>query len=495
MASSITNAEKDVQRAVERVVAAAEDDGTRQLVEVEGATWTALLELGAAVVTLFLARRAARLRAAAYEYGGRQYVLDTRKPRTTLVGTRFGKVAFRRPIGRLVGRRGAADLPVDRELGLCSGFSLGTVMALTRLCAVLAFAPARAMFREFHEWAPSSRATLRMVDAVGTRAIQFLEEAPAPDDDGEILVLEVDGRGAPMINSSEYVRRRRPKRRSSKNKRHDRRARRRENSRPRRTKGKKSKNSKLAVVGAIYTLRKTRHGVDGPINKRLVATFQGHEALFVMLRREADKRGYGRKRTLFLGDGSEHIWRCQQKYFPSAETGIDWYHVIEKLWLAGECLFPEGSDELKAWIADRKRELRRGRIKAVLDTLSAGYEAIPKTGPGNKGRRKRLLAVFAYLAGHQHRMRYDRLRRDDLPIGTGVIEGAVRNLIAIRLDGPGMRWGRDRSELVLQLRCILLNGQWSEFHTYVSAQSIKLAAQPMPARAHDAKSHDERAAS
>jgi hypothetical protein len=46
-----------------------------------------------------------------------------------------------------------------------------------------------------------------------------------------------------------------------------------------------------------------------------------------------------------------------------------------------------------------------------------------------------------YLGEHQHRMRYAELRRDDLDIETGAVEGAVRNLVGMRLDGPGMRSG------------------------------------------------------
>jgi hypothetical protein len=54
-------------------------------------------------------------------------------------------------------------------------------------------------------------------------------------------------------------------------------------------------------------------------------------------------------------------------------------------------------------------------------------------------------------------MQYARLRHADLEIGSGVVEGAVRHLIGVRLDGPGMRWGRDRAEAVLHLRCVLVN--------------------------------------
>ena len=321
---------------------------------------------------------------------------------------------------------------------------------------------------------------MRMIDAVGAKARGFLETAAAPDDDGEILVIQVDGRGAPMISSTEHARRRRPHRKLPGTKRHGRRLRRREHPRKRRTKGKKSKNSKLAIVGVIYTLSETPHGLEGPINKRLYATFESHEALFIWLRKEADKRGYGRKYTLFLGDGSPHIWRNQKIYFPQAEVCIDWWHIVERLWEAGQCLFPEGSDELKAWIAVQTRLLRRGSITTIIGTLITSLEALPKTGPGNKGRRQRLNGQVDYLAEHAHRMRYHLLRRRDLDIGTGAAEGAVRNLIAVRFDGPGMRWSRDRAERLLHLRCILLNGQWEDFASSLAKQSnLTLLAKPI----------------
>jgi hypothetical protein len=58
----------------------------------------------------------------------------------------------------------------------------------------------------------------------------------------------------------------------------------------------------------------------------------------------------------------------------------------------------------------------------------------------------------------------------------------------MRFDGPGMRWSRERSERLLHLRCILLNGQWTEFAAHLSRRcDVKLAAQPIPTQTHDAK--------
>jgi hypothetical protein len=485
--ASIDQARSDVQCAVERAIQWADRDDPTKFHEFETGLWSRLLALGRALVVLFLARQAARSRAKRYEYEGRTYVLAG-QTRTSELGTRCGKVSFIRPIGRRLGfwRRAKADLPVDRELGLCGGFSLGTVVTIAHLCAQMAFSAARSTFREFSEWAPSSRTTLRMVDAIGDQARPFLEQATTPDDDGEVMVVLVDARGAPMIGSVELSRRRLRRAVAAANRRAERKRRRRLYPRPRRTKGKKSKNAKGAFVGVIYTLRRTDDGFEGPVNKRLYATFESHRALFVWLRREADKRGYGRKRCIFLADGSDHIWDLQQEFFPDAEPCIDWYHIVEKLWEAGACLHREGSDALQNWVHEQKRLLRRGKASQVMANLSAAYAALPKTGPGAKSKRKRLLEIMMHISKNQHRMHYDKLRRDDLPIGSGAVEGAVRNLVGMRLDGPGMRWGRDRSEKILHLRCIHLNGQWAEFVAYLSHRDLTLAAQPRRADAHDA---------
>lgn len=490
MATSIDARDRDVQHAFQEALAIARGATTASLHDIETSLWRAVLAVGRALIALYLARVVARPRPVDYLHDGTKFVLA--ETASSEIGTRFGKVVFDRPVGRRVGwRRATCDRPIDRALGLCGGFSLSTVLSVTRLCAQLAFANARATFAQFCEWSPSQRSTLRMVDAGGAEARPFLEAAPAPDDDGEILVIQVDGGGAPHIDLAELLLRKRPHAKGSgpNGRRHRRRDRRRSRQRPRRVKGDKSKNAKVAFVGAIYTLRRDADGkCEGPLNKRLLATFESHAALFKWLHHEAVKRGYGTKRTLFLADGAEAIWDQQAIWFPKAEPGIDWVHIVEKVWAAGRCLHREGSAKLAAWVAERVRDLRRpSGADKVITTLSAAYASIAKTGPGNKAKREKLLDILTHFSKHRHRMRYHALRRDDLDIATGVIEGAIRNLVRMRLDGPGMRWSRGRSEYVLHLRCILLNGQWDQFAAHLARRgSLQLAATPLPTTPHNA---------
>jgi len=491
--SNIDQAQREVEAVMERIAAlGARKVGTAT--EVEQEVWGACLALGRAVMALFFARRAEQRRPVRYEHEGGRYEMIGRE--STEVGTWFGKVTLLQPVGQVAdGAGGARDFPVMRELGLPAAFTLPVVTLVGRLCAMMAFAQARTLFRSLFEWCPSPRAVLRMVDATGEQARPFLEQAEPPEGDGEVLVIEADGKGAPAISSREYARRARPHGAKSTNKRHGRRGRRRAHPRSRRAPGQKSKNAKMAAVGAIYTLKRDEGGkLEGPVNKRVYATFESYRALFQWLHGEATKRGYGTRKfakVLFLADGAKVLWDLKKEFFPDADECLDWFHVVEKLWDAGKASCRgtrRQRKELEEWVAKKKKLLRNGKVHDVIAELMTTLDRTPVTGPGNKYRREVLDKVRNYFAENVERMRYRNLRRQDLPIASGVIEGAVRHLVGVRLDGPGMRWGRDRAEAVLHLRCVLINGLWNDFETFLAAQqTFRLRAQPVPTRTHDAK--------
>jgi hypothetical protein len=82
-------AEHEVQEAFERARASVERGERGTLGQVEEELWSALLALGRALVTLFLARQAMRPRVATYEHDGVRYALDVQTRRTSDVGTRL----------------------------------------------------------------------------------------------------------------------------------------------------------------------------------------------------------------------------------------------------------------------------------------------------------------------------------------------------------------------------------------------------------------------
>lgn len=117
MMSSVDEARANVETEYKRALEIAEAGG--QLAGVESQLWTQMLALGRAMIALYFVHHVNRLRAGTYEHEGRMFELSGSI--TNDIGTRFGKVAFRRPTARPVGRpRGRRDFPVDRELGIAS---------------------------------------------------------------------------------------------------------------------------------------------------------------------------------------------------------------------------------------------------------------------------------------------------------------------------------------------------------------------------------------
>ncbi len=225
----------------------------------------------------------------------------------------------------------------------------------------------------------------------------------------------------------------------------------------------------------MYTLRKAEDErgkkiLLGPINRKFYGSYASRKHAVEVARREAQKRGFGRgsgKVVQVVSDGDEVLARLIRESFPEGIHTLDVIHVVEHLWEAGECLFKEGSRELTAWIEKMKALIYRGKALKVVGELEEALGRIPKTGPGNKGRRERLAKVRDYLFNRIDQMNYGWLRAHDLELASGSVEGAVKHVIAKRFDNGSMRWIRERAEALLQLRCIELNGDWEPFVGFV----------------------------
>jgi|APSaa5957512622_1039677.scaffolds.fasta_scaffold33853_1 hypothetical protein len=393
------------------------------------------------------------------------------------VRSRFGVGYVCRPEYVLVHGEGPMKLaPFDREIGLAAGrMSLGVHLIVALLVAKMPFESSHDVMGAFGGYVPATRSMHGIVDGLGPQAAQYMEDLPAPDDDGEILVLECDHKGAPHMGPEEHrLRQKKHKKRPrGLSERERRRAKRSRKRRERKKKGDKSKNARMATIGVVYTLCRQPDGsVEGPINRRVFGTFKGARRLFETLKREAVKRGYGERETIFLADGEKQLWKLQKEFFPKATPCLDWYHLSEYLWTAGGSVHRSKSKSkaarkaaakaLKLWVNARQDELRADNVDEVLATLRELRTQVALSGPGTKTRRENVDKAITYIENHRAFMPYQTLSERGLVIGTGNIEGAAKH-IGARLDGSGMRWSSERSEHVLALRCVLASDEWDGF--------------------------------
>jgi hypothetical protein len=433
-----------------------------------------LAVLGRLLTRLYLTARHERLDLEPYLRDGQYRQGEAYAERT--LKTAHGEVLYGR--AQLIQRRGGAGFcPLDAVLVLTRDRLSPWVMQwVGRLATRMSFAAARTLCHSALGWSPATETIEQVVLGLGRQAAPFMQQLAAPPHDGEVLVIEVDGKCPPTATAAELSKRRGPRRHPQGCgcgcQRHRGKAKRQaRGSKKRRKKGDKSKNGKEVMLVVMYTLRRgDDRKLHGPINKKVWASFAGRKAAALWARAEATKRGFGPETTKtvqLVMDGAKGLRQNLVPLFPKAIVTLDVCHVVEKLWALGHRFHPEGSAALTAWVEELKALLYRGQAAELVERLRDYQRQVPAHGPGTKGRRQGLKALIGYLAPRLEMMRYAEWIEQDWVIGSGQVEGAARHVVGERMDCAGMRWLQGKAEALLQLRCIELNGDWDRFFAWV----------------------------
>lgn len=160
-------------------------------------------------------------------------------------------------------------------------------------------------------------------------------------------------------------------------------------------------------------------------------------------------------RIVVLGDGAEWIAQTVAELFPQATQILDFYHVSERVWEVANQRYGEQTSAGRAWAEEKLGALKEGRVGGVLSAMRR------LEMPSVEARQVRADAV-RYFERHRHLMAYDKYRAENLPIGSGAIEGSCKHLVAARCKQSGMRWTPEGLGDILALRCWVLNDRLDE---------------------------------
>jgi len=189
-------------------------------------------------------------------------------------------------------------------------------------------------------------------------------------------------------------------------------------------------------------------------------TLEGRKRFKLLLKTYLYKTGALRARQMiFIGDGAPWIWNIvteiiEEMKIDSTKVSqvLDFYHACEKFWKIIDVL-PRLRQKQKKWLyAKVKRQLKKGQIETVIESL----------GQKSKASRK-AYKTLKYFHGHENRCRYDLFVRNKIPIGSGAVESAIRRVVNLRLKGAGMFWLEKNAEAFLHLRCQLKMRRWDSF--------------------------------
>jgi hypothetical protein len=205
--------------------------------------------------------------------------------------------------------------------------------------------------------------------------------------------------------------------------------------------------------------------LPAPVVRSVVAAVEevGHFA--VRCRAEADRLGLTDPTRLSVwGDGAEWVWNLAERPFAGASQVLDVYHALEHLATAGRAAFGDGP-ALTDWLDGTRRLV-------VGDGYYGAGEALGRP-LGDPVAAERLMAAAGselnYFAGHRDRMGYAvRLQRGQA-IGSGLVEGTIKERVNLRLKRTGARWRAERVGPFVELLALSDTPEWGEYWTVLSA--------------------------
>lgn len=164
----------------------------------------------------------------------------------------------------------------------------------------------------------------------------------------------------------------------------------------------------------------------------------------------AERLGLGDGRLSVLGDGAEWIWDHAELQFANWTGTLDIFHAGEWLAKAAKAGCGEGTAEAARWLREARLALLGDGYSGLCEYLAASAGWVPSQA----GLAAAAPEVLNYFRGHRDRLDYaPRLLRGQ-PIGSGLIEGACKQMIGRRMKQTGAQWdvgNADRMALLCSL--------------------------------------------
>ena len=272
--------------------------------------------------------------------------------------------------------------------------------------------------------------------------------------EGELCVLQADGKGVPMHKSERN--------------------------------GEGTK--KEALVGCVYTVNRHKRSAESVAKSLALPDLlsskekqelkerdkarnihyrssleKSKEEEFKRLAEEVAQRR-GSRELVCVFDGAPVLARLARENFADAKIILDIIHVLDYLWPAVHAFEKEGTVKAQRTACLWLTQILSGRVNYLIGALR---QRLTKKGKKlNSKQRENVEAAIRYYENHRHSMHYDEYLEAGYPIGTGVIESACGHIVKDRMEVAGARWKLKGAEPVLHLRCVYNNNEWPVYHQF-----------------------------
>lgn len=178
-------------------------------------------------------------------------------------------------------------------------------------------------------------------------------------------------------------------------------------------------------------------------------------------RRWAGRLGVSRDTSVHaVADGAKWIWEGLEGQFCHLDGVLDIYHALEHIAEAARVVDTGAG----GWLDQSRRTL----LARGWPGLAAELEA---TRQATRSRKKRAAidSLQQYLGNHTRHLDYAAQLAAGRTIGSGMVEGACKNVIGRRLKQTGARWRIRRANRMATLATTLYSNEWDHYWTSAAA--------------------------
>lgn len=203
--------------------------------------------------------------------------------------------------------------------------------------------------------------------------------------------------------------------------------------------------------------------LPAPTIRTTIAAIEEAELFGQRLRTEADRLGVTTLAAVTaLGDGAEWIWNLAEDHLPQAAGVLDVFHAIEHIGDAVKAVWGNDAEASTARIEAGRTALRAAG-KPGLERWLAGVIAEVPAGVGTDP----LIDLAAYLAKHPRRLNYAERLAAGRSIGSGAVEGTIKQQVNLRMKRTGARWRVEHVGPLVELRALSHTPEWNDLWTAV----------------------------
>ena len=350
------------------------------------------------------------------------------------------------PFGRIsVGRRyyqqdsgGDGFAPIDVRCGMVDRFMTADVEEMAAFtAAMLTPSEVECLLDMTLPDGPSAKAISRVIKDVGTffeesadAVEEHITDADPLSDDGDVLAVSWDGVMVATRNSS----------------------------------GSTAWREAGVATISIYNSPDDDSPEPDRVDARYFARMpeSGMTTLIAQVEHQVSTVQQGRefREIAVLCDGKDTIWDTaeQSDALAAAIHILDFYHASSYVSGVANAIYGEGTSRAESW-----HQRWRDKLQLDDDAVPKLIRAIKRAMGTIRKKTKRhdvLRRAVNFLGRNRDRMRYAEFIALGLPIGSGPVESACKNIVNARLKRSGMRWSMAGGQNVLNLRVHLKSDRW-----------------------------------